>query len=94
MSDNSPGQSEIDVHNNPESRAYEESTTQRVSRANDGGAPPREAPRAGETPENLFRDPDTWNPVAGREISDEDRDAAVTTDDNATEVDGPAVGHA
>lgn len=46
-----PDLQEIDVHNNRESRAYAAESTQRVSRASDGGAPPHEATPAGELPE-------------------------------------------
>ena len=40
----------VDVRNNPESRAADAQTTSRVARASDGGAPPRDAPAAGELP--------------------------------------------
>src|SRR5437762_213953 len=41
----------IDVRHNPESQAAESDRSSLVSRANDGGAPPRDAPESGELPE-------------------------------------------
>ena len=89
-----PQQQEIDVHNNAESRAYAAESTQRVSRANDGGAPPRDAPASGEMPEEHTEGTAGGNPVAGVEIDQADRDDAVEPDQGAMEVDGPATGHA
>ena len=89
-----PDLQEIDVRNNPESRAYAADSTQRVSRASDGGAPPREAPRAGELPERGDQGTAGGNPIAGLEIDPEDAESAVTPDDRPQEVDGPATGHA
>ena len=88
-----PEQQEIDVSNNPESRAYAASSTQRVARASDGGAPPRDAPEAGELPERGTAGTAGGNPVAGLEIDAPDREAAELPDENAMEVDGPATGH-
>lgn len=41
----------IDAFANKEARAYEEGQSSPLSRAAGGGAPPSEAPRAGEMPE-------------------------------------------
>lgn len=89
-----PDLQEVDVRNNPESRAYAAESTQRVSRASDGGAPPRDAPAAGELPEHGEGGTAAGNPVAGLEIDAADADAAVEPDDRPQEVDGPATGHA
>jgi hypothetical protein len=89
-----PDLQEIDVRNNPESKAYAAEATQRVARASDGGAPPREAPRAGEMPEHGTEGTAAGNPVAGLEIDPSDRSEAVEPDQGAMEVDGPTVGHA
>ncbi|SEQ95188.1 hypothetical protein [Microlunatus flavus] len=93
-SSETPDLQEIDVRNNPESRAYAAESTQRVSRASDGGAPPRDAPAAGELPEHGERGTAAGNPVAGLEISADDREDAAVPDDRPQEVDGPATGHA
>ncbi len=89
-----PELTEIDVHNNRESRAGESQTTSRIARASDGGAPPRVAPDAGELPEPTYGGVAEGNPVAGVTISDEDLDAAVPGDDGPNELDGPTAGHA
>jgi len=89
-----PDLQEIDVRNNRESRAYAAEATQRVARASDGGAPPREAPRAGEMPTHGTEGTASGNPVAGLEIDATDRDEAVEPSQDAMEVDGRSVGHA
>ena len=89
-----PDLQEIDVRDNPESKAYAANATQRVARASDGGAPPREAPRAGELPERGDQGTAGGNPVAGLEINPEDAESAAVPDDRPQEVDGPATGHA
>ena len=89
-----PDLQEVDVRNNPESRAYAADSTPRVARASDGGAPPRDAPRAGEMPEHGEHGTAAGNPVAGLEITPEDAESAVEPDDRPQEVDGPATGHA
>ena len=89
-----PQQQEIDVRNNRESRAYAAEATQRVGRASDGGALPRDAPRAGEMPEHGTQGTASGNPVAGVGISAADREDAVEPSQDAMEVDGPTAGHA
>lgn len=89
-----PDLQEIDVRDNQESKAYAANATQRVARASDGGAPPREAPRAGELPEHGEQGTAAGNPVAGLEISHEEAAEAAVPDDRPQEVDGPATGHA
>ncbi len=89
-----PELTEIDVHNNRESKAGEAQTTTRVARAGDGGAPPRDAPDAGELPEPSVGGVAEGNPVAGVTISDADLEDAVPGDDGPNELDGPTAGHA
>ena len=89
-----PDLQEIDVRNNRESKAYSAEATQRVARASDGGAPPREAPAAGEMPEHGTEGTAAGNPVAGLEIDAADRAEAVEPSQDVQEVDGPQVGHA
>lgn len=84
----------VDVRNNPESRAASADALTRVARASDGGAPPRDAPDAGERPEDLPGGTAEGNPVAGVTISSEDREAAVPGDTGPNELDGPTAGHA
>ena len=84
----------IDVRNNPESRAGEADTTTRVSRASDGGAPPHDAPEAGEMPEESTGGTADGNPLAGMTISEDDLDESVPGDDGPTGLDGPPAGHA
>lgn len=84
----------IDVRNNPESRAADAQTTSRVARASDGGAPPREAPAAGELPETDDGGTASGNPVAGVTISEGDLDEAVSADTGPTGDEGPPAGHA
>lgn len=90
----SPQQQQIDVRNNRESRTYAAEATQRIARASQGGAPPRDAPRAGEMPEHGTEGTASGNPVAGLEISADDLEASVEPSQDAMEVDGPATGHA
>ena len=89
-----PQQQDIDVRNNPESRAYAAEAIQRVARASDGGAVPRDAPRAGQMPEHGTEGTASGNPVAGLEIADADLEDSVEPSQDAMEVDGPATGHA
>lgn len=87
-------QEPIDVRNNPESRAGEANSVSRVARASDGGAPPRDAPAAGELPEDLPGGTAEGNPVAGVTISSADLENAVPGDTGPNELDGPPAGHA
>ena len=89
-----PQQQEIDVRDNRESRAYAASAMQRVARASDGGAPPRDPLKPGEMPEHGTEGTASGNPVAGLEISATDREDAVEPSQDVQEVDGPSVGHA
>ena len=89
-----PQQQDVDVRNNRESRAYAAEATQRVARASDGGAPPRDAPRAGEMPTHGTEGTASGNPVAGLEIDAKDLEDAVEPSQDIQEVDGPSVGHA
>lgn len=71
---------EIDVRNNPESRSGAADSTQRVARASDGGAPPRDLGEDGPQ-----RDPDPAgtrgaDPLGGITASAEDVEEAVTPD--------------
>ncbi len=84
----------IDVRNNPESKAGDADTMSRVSRASDGGAPPREAPRAGEAPDRSDGGTAEGSPLDGVTISEEDLEEAVPADDGPTGEDGPPAGHA
>lgn len=90
----SPQQQDVDVRNNRESRAYAAEATQRIARASDGGAVPRDAPRAGEMPTHGTEGTASGNPVAGVEISAADRDDSVEPSQDVMEVDGPSAGHA
>ena len=71
----------IDVRNNPESRAASSTRPSLVSRASDGGGPPREAPESGELPEAQEGGTAEGNPVAGMTISATDAAEAVPGDD-------------
>lgn len=93
-SESIPESEQIDVRNNQESRAAAADTSTRVARASDGGAPPREAPAAGELPEDVEGGAASGNPVAGVTISAEDLADAVEPDTGMTEREGPPVGHA
>jgi hypothetical protein len=70
----------IDVRNNRESRAASSNAPSSVARASDGGAPPRDAPEAGELPEAVEDGTAAGSPVAGLEISAEDAKTAVKGD--------------
>jgi hypothetical protein len=71
----------IDPYNNRESRAAASDTSISVSRASDGGAPPRDAPATGELPEAMEGGTADGNPVAGMTISQHDLDDAVPGDE-------------
>jgi hypothetical protein len=71
----------IDVRNNPESRTAASTRPSVVARANDGGAPPREAPEAGDLPETERGGTAEGNPVTGVTISEADAAEAVPGDD-------------
>ena len=92
MSD--PASEPIDVRNNRESRAAAADASTRVARASDGGAPPRDAPAAGEMPERTEGGTAAGNPVAGVTIDQDDLDDAVPGDSGPNELDGPTAGHA
>jgi hypothetical protein len=70
----------VDVRNNRESRAASAGHASPVARASDGGAPPREAPEAGELPEPVRDGTADGSPVAGVTISEGDLDDAVQAD--------------
>ncbi|CAA9301730.1 MAG: hypothetical protein AVDCRST_MAG61-1056 [uncultured Friedmanniella sp.] len=74
----------VNVRNNPESRSAASDTSSTVSRANDGGAPPREAPGSGDLPEAVEHGTAAGSPVSGVTISDQDAADAVRTDDAGT----------
>ena len=86
---------EIDVRNNPESRAGAAQSTQAVARASDGGAPPRDLLEPGGQP-----DPDPAgtrgsDPLSGITASAEDVAEAVTPDTGPEEPGGrPPASHA
>ena len=84
----------IDVRNNPESRAAEADAHSRVARASGGGAPPRDAPAAGEVPETQDGGAASGNPVAGVTIAQSDLEDAVSADTGPTGDEGPPAGHA
>ena len=84
----------IDVRNNRESRAAEADAHTSVARASGGGAPPRDAPAAGEAPESNDGGAASGSPVAGVTISDDDLDEAVSGDTGPTGDEGPRAGHA
>jgi hypothetical protein len=68
----------VDVRNNRESKAGASESHSRVSRGGgDGGAPPRDAPDAGDMPVSEEGGTAAGNPVAGVTISDEDAQDAV-----------------
>lgn len=71
----------IDVRNNRESKSAAAEAITRIARASDGGAPPRDAPDAGDMPESLEGGAAAGSPVSGVTISDEDaKDAVKGTD--------------
>jgi hypothetical protein len=83
---------EVDVRNNPESRAGSADTSSYVARASEGGMPPREAPDAGELPEAETGGTADGDPLAGVTISDADKDDAVSGDTGPIELfDGPSM---
>lgn len=84
----------IDVRNNPESRAGERDASSAVARASDGGAPPREAPRAGDQPTHETGGTADGDPLAGVTISAEDAQDAVSGDTGPDELGqrGPTTG--
>lgn len=84
----------MDVRNNRESRAASANASGGVARASDGGAPPREALAAGESPEPRTEGTAGGNPVAGLEISAESREDAVAGDQEAIDLEGPTTKHA
>lgn len=67
----------IDVRNNRESKAASSGGLSSVARASDGGSPPRDAPDAGEMPEEMAGGTAAGSPVSGVTISDEDAKDAV-----------------
>jgi hypothetical protein len=79
----------IDVRNNPESRAAESDRSSVVSRANDGGAPPRDAPASGDLPEAVSGGTADGSPIDGVTISDADGEDAVSGDTGPNELDPP-----
>ena len=88
-----PG-AQIDVRNTPGSRAAEAAAHTSVARASGGGAPPRDAPAAGEAPESNEGGAASGSPVAGVTISDDDLEEAVSGDTGPTGDEGPRAGHA
>ena len=95
MSDQTPEMPDpIDVRNNPESRAGEADSASRVARASDGGAPPRDAPLAGEMPEDLTGGTADGDPLAGVTIDQQDLGEAVSGDTGPIGDEAPATGHA
>ena len=70
----------VDVRNNRESRAAASDASSSVARASDGGAPPRDAPAAGELPEAEEGGTASGNPVSGVTISATDEQEAVSGD--------------
>lgn len=76
----------VDVRNNPESRAAAANAPTPVARASAGGSPPRDAPEAGERPEDETGGTAEGNPVAGVTISADDLAEAVPGDTGPTEL--------
>lgn len=68
---------EIDVRNNPESKAASANIPSPIARASDGGPEPRDAPAAGDLPEPTSGGTADGNPVAGLEMSEDDVKEAV-----------------
>jgi hypothetical protein len=85
---------EIDVRNNRESQAAAANASSPVARASGGGAPPRDAPPAGERPDDEPGGVAAGNPVAGVTLSAADREDAVAGKAGPGEQDGPSAGHA
>jgi hypothetical protein len=73
---------QIDVRNNPESRAAEADAHTSVARASGGGGPPPDGGTA------------SGSPVDGVTISDGDLEEAVSGDTGPTGDEGPRAGHA
>src|SRR3978361_976620 len=69
----------IDATANPEARSYEADQSPSLSRAANTGAPPTEAPPAGETPD--IEGTGAGDARAGVGISDEDAAEAVPGDE-------------
>jgi hypothetical protein len=93
MTDQAP--EPIDVRNNPESRAADSAASSPVARASDGGAPPRDAPSAGDLPTPTEGGVAEGNPVAGVTISEADQQDAVSGDTGPDERGGRGnAGHA
>lgn len=61
----------IDAFNNPDARAYEENQSSPLSRASDGGPPPRDALPAGEM-EDLSGGTSGGDPLAGIRVGDDE----------------------
>jgi hypothetical protein len=82
----------VDVRNNRESVAGARAGSTSVARASDGGAPPRDAPAAGELPTRETGGTADGNPVTGVTISPEDEAEAVAADTGPDELGqrGPA----
>lgn len=77
---------EIDIRNNPESRAGERDSMSSVARASDGGAPPKDLLADGEQPDP---DPDGTaggDPLAGVGMSAADSEDTVTPDTGPDEL--------
>ena len=92
--DNLQPDTQIDVRNNPESRAAEADAHTSVARASGGGAPPRDAPAAGEAPAAHDGGTASGSPVDGVTIRDGDLDEAVSGATGPTGDEGPRAGHA
>jgi hypothetical protein len=84
----------VDVRNNRESRAAERDASTSVARASAGGAPPRDAPAAGELPIQEVGGTASGNPVSGVTISAADEQEAVTGDTGPDELGPRATGGA
>ncbi|MGI8456615.1 MAG: hypothetical protein ACR2LI_00670 [Propionibacteriaceae bacterium] len=83
---------EIDVRNNPESRAGAADTSSYLARASDGGMPPKDGPEAGELPQTETGGTADGDPLAGVTISEADQAAAVSGDTGPNELnDGPTM---
>lgn len=76
----------VDTRNNPESRAAEEQVSPSSARASAGGPPPKDAPAAGEAPEQSTGGVADGSPVAGVEITEEDLHDAVPGDTGPDEL--------
>lgn len=82
----------IDPSDNPEARAAERDQSPALSRASNGGPPPRDAPRAGELPDlpGLGTGTSGGNPIAGVHIED---DAETVAGDEGPEHPGVRRSH-